>query len=126
MSSPLTGRFQDHYEVLGVEATAELSTIERAYFDLADKFDPRTPETADPENLEAVQLAFDVLSDPVSRAEFDQLRSVPEDKSAPKFNGLEFFEALGSETGLRAAVLCVLYDRQHRPPAQSRPFDAPP
>jgi len=117
MSAPLAGKFQDHYEVLGVEINAELSTIERVYYDLAQKFDPRNPETGSLEKLEAVQLAYDILSDSTSRKEFDKLKGVGEEKSGPKFSGIEFFDALEQENSLRAAVLSVLYDRR-----RSRPF----
>jgi curved DNA-binding protein len=117
MSVPLAGKFQDHYEVLGVETNAELSTIQRVHSELTQKYQPSNPKTGDAEKLEAVNLAYEVLSQPALRKEFDKLKGVGEDQNAPKFSGLEFFEAFGRETGLRSAVLCVLYDRR-----RSRPF----
>jgi hypothetical protein len=51
------------------------------------------------------------------RREFDRLKGVPEEQAEPKFSGLEFFAALGHGTALRAALLCLLYDRR-----RSKPF----
>jgi curved DNA-binding protein CbpA len=116
MSSPLAGKFQDHYEVLGVETNAELSTIERVHSELSQKFDPRNPETGDAEKWETVQLAFEVLSKPDTRKSFDTLKGVGEDKNNPKFSGMEFFEAFGRDTSLRSAMLCILYDRRRSRP----------
>ena len=47
MSAPLAGKFQDHYEVLGVEPNAELETIQMAYTRLAQELHPNQPETGD-------------------------------------------------------------------------------
>jgi curved DNA-binding protein CbpA len=117
MSAPIAGKFQDHYEVLGVETNAEFATIQRVHSELVRKFHPDNLETGDPEKLEAVELAYEVLSQPSLRKEFDKLKGVGEDHSAPKFSGMEFFDAFGRETGLRLALLCVLYDRR-----RSKPF----
>ena len=117
MSAPVAGKFQDHYEVLGVETNAELAVIQISHADLILKFDPANRETGNAEKLEAVHLAYEVLSRPDLRKEFDKLKGVGEEGSGPKFSGLEFFDSLGRETGLRAAILCVLYDRR-----RSKPF----
>jgi len=49
------------------------------------------------------------------REEFDKLKG-GEDKTEFNFSGLDFFAALGHETALRAALLCVLYDRRRLKP----------
>ena len=46
------------------------------------------------------------------RTGFDRIKGVGQDQSAPKFTGLDFFDALGREALLRVALLCVLYDRR--------------
>jgi curved DNA-binding protein CbpA len=116
MSAPVAGKFQDHYEVLGVEVNADSSAIQLAYSELSQKYDLSNIETGDAEKLEAVSLAYEVLSQPDLRKEFDKLKGVGEDQSGPKFSGLEFFESLGRETGMRSAILCVLYDRRRAKP----------
>jgi hypothetical protein len=116
MSSASAGRFQDHYEVLGVEHKAGSDAIQVAYARLADKYNPRTGAMPDVEKYESIVLAFEVLSDPELRIDFDKLKGIGEEDK-PKFSGMPFFEAYQRDTHLRIALLCVLYDRR-----RSKPF----
>jgi curved DNA-binding protein CbpA len=118
MSAPLAGRFQDHYEVLAVDPKADAETIHRAYNRLATKFHPSNKDFADKEKYDAVTLAFEVLSDPMSRRAFDSVRGGgrQEEESSNSFSGHRFFDAIGRETNRRAALLCVLYDRRQQSP----------
>jgi DnaJ domain len=112
MSGSVSGKFQDHYSLLGVEPRADSETIQEAYSKLAEKYNPNNPGTGDPEKFEAVNLAFEVLSDPTLRAGFDKLKGIDHEASNPKFSGVQFFHALEHGAVLRSAVLCVLYDRR--------------
>jgi len=114
MSAPLAGKFQDHYEVLGIDPKADAETVQKAYAELAKKFHPGNPVSGDAEAFEAVNMAYEVLSDPAQRHAFDNLKGIGED--CPKFSGLEFFNSLGREAGLRSALLCILYDRRRSKP----------
>jgi len=116
MSAPLAGKFQDHYEVLGVDPKADAETVQQAYAELAKKFHPGNPVSGDAEAFEAVNMAYEVLSDPAQRHAFDNLKGTGEDLNCPKFSGLEFFNSLGREAGLRSALLCILYDRRRSKP----------
>ncbi len=116
MSTPIAAKFQDHYEVLGIEPKADSDAIQHAYAELAQKFHPNNPDTGDQEAFEATNIAYEVLSDPAQRHAFDKLKGVAEDLSCPKFSGLGFFNSLGREAGLRAALLCILYDRRRNKP----------
>jgi hypothetical protein len=116
MSAPLAGKFQDHYKVLEIEPKSHLNTIHAAYGKLAEKYHPRNDKTGDQAMFDAVNLAYEVLCDSGLRSEFDKLKGVGEDKAEFKFSGLEFFAALGHETALRAALLCILYDRRRLKP----------
>ncbi|MEM6702150.1 MAG: molecular chaperone DnaJ [Acidobacteriota bacterium] len=65
---------RDYYEVLGVERTAELSEIKKAYRKLALKYHPdKNPDDAEAEELfkEAAE-AYAVLSDEGKRAQYDR------------------------------------------------------
>lgn len=116
MSAASAGKFQDHYEVLGVEHRASSDAIKTSYARLSETFHPRNGFAPDEEKYEAVQLAFEVLSDPELRREFDKLKGIGGEEK-PKFSGLPFFEAYGRDINLRVALLCVLYDRR-----RSKPF----
>jgi hypothetical protein len=112
MSAPLAGKFQDHYAILGIDPKSDSETIQQAYSKLAQKYRPTNSETADPEKFEALNLAYEVLSDPQQRVLFDKVKGVGQDDGSPKFTGVGFFDALGREAVLRMVVLCVLYDRR--------------
>jgi hypothetical protein len=116
MSSAAAGKFQDHYEVLGVEHKASTDAIQVAYTRLAEKYHPKTGIVPSPEKYESVTLAFEVLSDPELRLDFNKLKGIGEEDK-PKFSGLTFFEAYQRDTHLRIGLLCVLYDRR-----RSKPF----
>jgi len=116
MSAPLAGKFQDHYDVLGVEPRADSDAIQRAYAKLAQKYNPRNAETGDAEKFEAVNMAYETLSDVELRATFDRLKGTGQETGVPKFSGVEFFDTLGREGVRRTAILSVLYDRRLRKP----------
>jgi curved DNA-binding protein CbpA len=117
MSAPLAGKFQDHYKVLGIDPKSNLDTIHQAYGKLAEKYHPRNDKTGDQGMFDAVNLAYEILCDSGLREAFDKLKGVGEDKTEFKFSGLDFFAALGHETALRAALLCILYDRRRLKPS---------
>jgi curved DNA-binding protein CbpA len=112
MSAPVSGKFQDHYFILGIDPKADSETIQGAYAKLSQKYHPNNRDTGDAEKFAAVNLAFEVLSDPSLRITFDQLKGVDHEGGNPKFTGVDFFHALEHGTVLRAAVLCILYDRR--------------
>jgi curved DNA-binding protein CbpA len=112
MSSGAAGKFQDHYVLLGVETNSDSDTIQAAYSKLAQKFHPNTPETGDKTKFDAVNQAYEVLSDPGLRASFDKVKGVDHESGNPKFTGPEFFDALEDSASLRFSILCILYDRR--------------
>jgi len=116
MSAPLAGKFQDHYKVLEIDPKASLDTIHQAYSKLSEKYHPRNATTGDQAKFDAINLAYEVLCDSGLRHEFDKLKSGGEETAEFKFSGLDFFEALGRETALRTALLCLLYDRRRLKP----------
>ena len=117
MAAALNATSQDHYAILGVDPQSVSETIQRAYAKLAQKYNSRNADTGDATIFEALNLAYEVLSDPARRKEFDQLQGISQEGGSPKFSGVEFFDALGPEAVLRAAILCLLYDRRRTRPS---------
>lgn len=114
MSAQVSGKFQDHYSVLGVDPKSDAAAIQAAYQKLVEKFGPDNPATWDPAKLDSVSLAFEVLSDKSLRATFDKLKGI--DNEDPKFSGSAFWEALNKSVHLRATLLSILYDRRRVKP----------
>src|ERR1700733_1105243 len=112
MSSSPSGKFQDYYIVLGIEPRSDSETIQAAYTRLAQKYHPNNAETGDEEKFDQINAAYEILSDPTLRLEFDKIKGVDQDAGNPTFSGLEFFDALKRALVLRGAILCLLCDRR--------------
>lgn len=64
---------RDYYEVLGVSKTASDDEIKKAYRTLAKKYHPDVnKESGSDEKFKEVQEAYDVLSDPQKREQYNQ------------------------------------------------------
>lgn len=111
--------FKDFYAVLGVERSASSEEIATAYHALATQYHPNTPRTGDRAMFAKVNEAYEVLSSPEGRAEFDKsLAPATVVLEAPRFSGPKFFDTLREENRRRLAVLCILFDHRRRNPAR--------
>lgn len=98
--------YKDYYKILGVAEDADAAEIKRVYRKLARKFHPDvSKEENAEERFKEVGEAYEVLSDPEKREEYDQLRQMgafagdgsfqppPGWESAANFGGGGFTEA---------------------------------
>jgi uncharacterized membrane protein YsdA (DUF1294 family) len=68
------GRFKDYYAILGVPRNATPEQIKEAYRRLAKEYHPdRNPSPEAEERFKLINEAYQVLSDPAKRAEYDAL-----------------------------------------------------
>ena len=78
---------KDYYEILQVSPSASAKAIAAAYRRLVRKYHPDTNPSPDATHrTQAINEAYDVLSDPVKRAEYDRMRlllHVPAPAPAP-------------------------------------------
>ena len=65
----------DYYEFLQISPNADADTIHRVYRFLAARLHPDNAETGHEENFRLLKVAYDVLSDPRRRTEYDKARA---------------------------------------------------
>lgn len=110
-------RVQDYYEVLQISTSAEPETIHRVYRLLAQRLHPDNRQTGNEERFRLLSEAYNVLSDPERRAQYDinHLRHRQErwkfvEEAAKSSDGFEV------EQFLRLSVLEALYTRRRLEP----------
>ena len=102
----------DYYSFLQISPNAESETIHRIYRFLASRFHPDNPETGDPEKFLLLKHAFETLSDPNSRAEYDASLKGRAAEPMPAMEGVDFLDGIEGEVNRRLAVLSILYERR--------------
>ncbi|CAK7237744.1 mdj1 protein precursor [Sporothrix eucalyptigena] len=96
-TSPNSASQKDPYKILGVDKTATSAQIKKAYYGLAKKFHPDTNK--DPtakDRFGEVQSAYEVLSDPKKREQYDQYGAAGFDPSAGGAPGGDPFGGAGN------------------------------
>ncbi|MGD1072735.1 MAG: DnaJ domain-containing protein [Bryobacteraceae bacterium] len=99
----------DHYEILRLGTDADEETVERVYRTLSKRFHPDNPSTGDPETYLRVTEAYETLSNPAKRAQYNVLRQCLRSGTRFRLRGREFFDGVRGEQNRRLAVLCLLY-----------------
>ena len=102
----------DYYEVLQISRHADVETIHRVYRMMATRFHPDNPRTGDTEIFLLLKRAYEVLSDPDSRARYDSTRMIEEEAPLPIFELKDFVYGLKGEVNRRLGVLSLLYNRR--------------
>jgi Mn-dependent DtxR family transcriptional regulator len=104
----------DYYEFLQISPHADADTIHRVYRFMAARLHPDNTASGHEENFRLLKAAYDVLSDPKRRAEYDSMRAPAPAK--PLATSIDFMDALDGELNRRLAVLAVLYYRRRSNP----------
>ncbi len=107
----------DYYEFLQISPNADADTIHRVFRFLAARLHPDNPETGDVEVFYQVKAAYDVLSNPTARAEYDAKCKGEPDQESPYSEDVDFMDSMDGELNRRLAVLAVLYYRRRTSPS---------
>ncbi len=109
--TPLAESSKDHYEFLQISPNAQAETIHRVYRFLAARFHPDNPETGHREKFLRLNQAFEVLSHPERRADYDAELRKKQASPNPIFDSVDFLDGIEGEMNRRLAVLSLLYRR---------------
>ena len=107
----------DYYEFLQISPNADAETIHRVYRFLAARMHPDNNQTGHEENFRLLKAAYDVLSDPHRRTEYDAARARTQTPPEPLAATVDFMDVLEGELNRRLAVLAVLYYKRRTSPA---------
>lgn len=106
----------DYYEFLQISPHADADTIHRVYRFLAARFHPDNPESGDADLFHLVRTAYEALSDPERRAEYDQKRKLEPEEVVPLSTSIDFMDDIEGELNRRVGLLAVLYHRRRTKP----------
>jgi curved DNA-binding protein CbpA len=104
----------DYYELLQISPRAGSDTIHRVYRYLASRFHPDNQRSGNAETFRLLTAAYDILSDPARRAEYDTHWEGTH--NAPLSTSIDFMDSIDGEANRRLAVLAVLYFRRRANP----------
>jgi curved DNA-binding protein len=98
----------DYYEFLQISPDAKPETIQRVYRFLAARYHPDNRQTGDLEKFLLLTRAYEVLSDPKRRAQYNSTtkRELP---PGTLFESVDFMDGIDGEMNRRIAVLSLLY-----------------
>src|SRR5579862_3852871 len=106
----------DYYEFLQISPNAEPETIHRVYRFLAVRLHPDNTTTGDAEKFFTLKQAYDQLSDPKRRAEYDATRKKDASQSVPLSTSIDFMDSIEGELNRRLVVLALLYIQRRTNP----------
>ncbi len=99
----------DHYEVLQLSPRADQTTVQRVFRHLAKRYHPDNQESGDAERFKQVMDAFEVLSDPARRAQYDARYEDLREAHWRIFDQETAGNDVVADRRLRDALLSILY-----------------
>jgi curved DNA-binding protein len=106
----------DHYEALQLSPRADRDTIERVFRHLAKRIHPDNPRTGDAERFSRVLEAFQILSDPESRARYDAGYEERQESRWRTFTEAAVDSGPESDSLMRSSILALLYRARRNDP----------
>lgn len=110
-------KMQSYYEFLQISSNADPETIHRVYRFLAVRFHPDNPRTGNADKFILLRQAYDVLSNPARRSEYDAACAKNTSQEDPLSTSIDFMDIMEGEMNRRLAVLALLYFRRRTTPS---------
>jgi curved DNA-binding protein CbpA len=107
----------NYYEFLQISPNAEPETVHRVYRFLAARLHPDNPHTGDADKFFLLTQAYEVLSDPKRRADYDAACKKEATGEDPLSDSIDFMDSMDGELNRRLALLALLYFQRRRCPA---------
>jgi curved DNA-binding protein len=110
--------FVDYYEALQISPNADQETVHRVYRVQAQRFHPDNQETGDAAAFRSIAEAYEILSDPQKRADYDMQHrnSRPQARREPLAGNPA--STLADEHRKRHEILTILYRKRLAQPDQ--------
>ncbi|MGJ5819859.1 DnaJ domain-containing protein [Paludibaculum fermentans] len=109
----------NYYDLLQIHPKAEPETIQRVYKIFAARYHPDNRETGDAERFRIYREAYEILSDPPAREQYDRKLELTQPDALPVFQSKEFTDGIDAEAKIRIGVLCLLYAKRRANPDYS-------
>jgi curved DNA-binding protein CbpA len=106
----------DYYEFLQISPHADAETIHRVYRYLAGRLHPDNPDSGDAEMFRLLKVAYDTLTNPTRRAEYDAVCRREAKEDPPLSDSIDFLDHVEGEQNRRIALLAVLYYKRRSNP----------
>jgi curved DNA-binding protein len=100
---------ENYYELLQISRNADMETIQRVFRIMALRFHPDNTQTGDVEKFHALRGAYEVLSDPERRAQYDRDLGNTAPRPLPIFELKDFVIGVAGEMNRRLGILSLLY-----------------
>src|SRR5437764_7501369 len=110
------GNFVDQYEALQISPHADPDTIHRVYRILAHRYHPDNRDSGSAEEFHRISIAYQVLSNPESRAAYDVEHNEARRLTWKIFDRSSSPYSVGSEKRKREGVLSLLYRKRAAQP----------
>ena len=112
----MTPAFVDLYETLQLSPAATLEVVERVYRILAKRYHPDNQSTGDALRFSNIQLAYDMLSDPPRRAQYDVQHDAHRSRQWKIFDQESAGDEREEDRRLFHGILSLLYVARRRDP----------
>jgi curved DNA-binding protein CbpA len=106
----------DYYEFFQISPHADADTVHRVYRFLAGRLHPDNPQSGDAEMFRMLKAAYDTLSNPSRRSEYDAAFRRETKEEPPIADAIDFLDSIEGEQNRRIALLAVLYYKRRANP----------